>query len=180
MDKQVISQLDTAYATLLKEGVKVTVRSLRAEAGVSTAAVAEYLKQVRNNEQVNVPELPANQLEAALGPLWVAAYGLATEMLKTEHEAELESYRASELEAVEAMENANKDANLAEAETLRLTEEIAQLSLTIKDLRTHLTTVEAESRQEREKATQALERAARAEATAETLQKILNNESAVR
>lgn len=168
------AQLDTAYAHLSEQGVKITARALRTEAGVSTAAAVEYLKAIRSAAPADAPELPADKLTAALGPLWAAAYAVAVEQLRDAHRVELDAYRDSERQSLEAVDHANADANRAETRVKELTTELEHATQDTQDLQKRLAATEAELKTERERATQAADRAARAEATAETLQNILN------
>lgn len=119
-DQTVIDRLAATHARLMADGGKVTVRALKAAAGVSTDTAAAWL---RNAEPVpDVPPLP--DLRPAIQIVWAAAWGAAHAEARKYAEDEVLGARARESEALERAEAVGRSA--AAAEQSRGAAEVAQ------------------------------------------------------
>ena len=109
-DQTVTDRLAAAHARLMAAGGKVTVRALKAAAGVSTDTAAAWL---RNAEPVpDVPPLP--DLRQAIQIVWAAAWTAAHTEARRYAEDEVLGARARESEALERAETADQATAAAE------------------------------------------------------------------
>lgn len=170
------AQLASAFGELVKRGDVVTVRSLRTEAGVSTNDAAAWLRANRAAEAT--PDVPADELAGTVAALWAVAVSTARDELRTQsgnREAELVDAEARALADVDAERATNTElsAQLTQLridtarELERLTQELATQTAQLAEA---VRTAEAE----RATAREAEQRAARAEATAATLQRVVD------
>lgn len=176
-------QIAAAFAKLVKAGNPVTVRSLRETAGVSTSAAADWLRE--NRPVADAPEIPLDEMRVALSGFWALAISTARDEVVQVHTEQLEQIITSEAQALEllaAAETLNTDleAQVAKLQAdLQASEEHATSEKARADAElaaARMTASEALSRADRETAiARAAEaRASRAEATAETLQRIVD------
>nr|AFK88683.1 hypothetical protein [Acidipropionibacterium jensenii]BAB17918.1 unnamed protein product [Acidipropionibacterium acidipropionici]CAB88395.1 hypothetical protein [Acidipropionibacterium jensenii] len=107
------SRLAAAYARLSGAGRRVTVRSLKAEAGCSTDAAAGFLRDVSASVQTPAPP----DLSEPLGLVWAAAWRQASDAAREEFGARAEQAVDGQAEAV--AEAALADQHRAEAEAAR-------------------------------------------------------------
>lgn len=168
--------LAAGYAELVKRGAAVTVRSLREAAGVSTAASAEWLRA--NRPAQDTPPVPGDELAGAVGALWAVAVAAARDEVATDataREADLVTAEAAALEQLTQSEAARTELTEHLERTGADAERAAQHARDeITGLQQQLAQASADARQEREAARNAEARAARAEATAETLQRLVD------
>lgn len=174
--QEVGPQLAAAYAELMKRGAAVTVRSLRAEAGVATADAAAWLRV--NRAATDVPAVPSEELAGAVGALWAVAVAVARDEAVTERAAREAELLDAEVVALEIA--AQAEARIAElqAENEAAAEasarEIEQLRTSLSAVTAQLSEVEARAESEGRVARDAETRAVRAEATVETLQRLVD------
>lgn len=166
-DKQ--AKLATAYGELVKRGDTVTVRTLRTEAGVATADASAWLRANRATEAT--PPVPVDELAGTVAALWSVAVSTARDELRIEwgvRETQLVDAEARALEDV-AVERAAKD-DMQEQFTRLQADSAREISRLTNELAAAIQTAATE----RITAREAEQRASRAEATAETLQRVVD------
>lgn len=170
-------RLAAAHADLLSRGERVSVRSLREAAGVSTAAALEYLRAAK--AESSIPAAP--DLHDAIAVVWAAAWRDATAAARAGAAVEVENARTGEADALAALDEANARADemnqiLAEANSGRMHAETKQRHAEAEAarLRADVERLTREIEQVRRDSAIAASRADRAEATAEALTRVLD------
>jgi len=180
--KNTAAALADAFAALSVEGKAVTVRSLRERARVSTDAASEWLRT--NRPARDVPPVPTEVLARVFDPLWSAAVAAARDEQAEADAAERAALVAAEADALTDLAAATSRAETAEAQTVQLRRELA-------DLTTRQVTTEAARDEQTARAAAATKDAtdargaahaaellaAEAQATARTLREILDTVS---
>lgn len=169
-------QLAAAYAELVKRDEAVTVRALRAQAGTSTTEAADWLRAHRPADEV--PPVPVDDLTSALAVLWSAAVTAARDEHATERSDRENTLIGAEALALEEAATAlarviDLEAALETARTHTAQSE-AQLQSQLATVSDQLSKEAARADREATIARDAEARAVRAEATAETLQRIVD------
>lgn len=151
------SALADAFAALSVEGKPVTVRALRERARVSTDAASEWLRTNRPSRDVS--PVPTDVLARVFDPRWSAAVVAARDEQAEADAAERATLVQAEADALTDLAAAISRAEAAEAETARLSRELA-------DLTARLSTTEAARDEQAALAAAATKDAADARATA--------------
>ena len=129
-------KLAAAAATLLDRGEAVTVRALKATAGVGTDTAAKWLRT--NRPPAATLETPLEELTAPLTVLWAAATKLAREKTDEETSAHTRAVERSEAQALTDLDEANQ--------------KNADLTATVKALKQQLAAAQAEAAEAQEEA----------------------------
>ncbi len=176
-------QIAAAFAELTKKGSPITVRSLRESAGVSTAAAAAWLRE--NRPAMEAPEIPLDEMRGVLSAFWALAVNTARDEVAQEHTEQFGTLVAAEAKALELAAtvetaNAELEAKVAQlqaevqAADERAASEKARSDAELSGLQRAAAAAIARADRETETARAAEARASRAEATAETLQRIVD------
>lgn len=129
-------KLAAAAANLLSEDKALTVRSLKAEAGVATDTAAKWLK--KNRPPAVTLETPVEELTAPLTVLWAAAVKLAREETTEETSAHTQAVEQSEAQALTDLDEA--------------TQQVAHLTATVQELKQQLAAAQRDAREQTEAA----------------------------
>lgn len=172
--------LADAFAALSVEGKPVTVRALRERAQVSTDAAAAWLRA--NRPARAVTPAPADVLARVFDPLWTAAVTAARDEQAEANAADRAALVQAEADALGEVAEVRARAEAAEAETVQLRRELAELTSRLAAVETArdeyaatAAVAAAEAETARAGAHAADLRAAEATATARTLREILDS-----
>ncbi|MFT3715656.1 MAG: hypothetical protein QM774_06835 [Gordonia sp. (in: high G+C Gram-positive bacteria)] len=160
------SALAAAYARLVADGdVGVTVRALREEAGVSSAAAAAWLKAKRESDlAADVPD----GLMAYLKPLWERALATARDTVAQAHADELLALADERDSALESAKIAQGRAAEASGKAAQLGRELSAAEAALVDLRAFRDHWVSEAEGARRAAAEAIASRAEADKTAAT------------
>ena len=175
--------LAEAYARLVRNNRQVSVRTLREEAGVSTEAARQWLKTNRPDPAAPTP--PLEELRPAFDTLWAAAWSAARDECRSQHAAMLHAHEVSEADALEKsirltadLEDYKRHVTELQHELSRTNEELqrtrAAATAEYRELSARAQKAEHSEAAERERARNAEKGAASAEATANTLKRLLD------
>lgn len=176
-----------AFAALTIEGQAVTVRSLRARAGVGTDAARQWL--ATNRPQRDITPAPTEVLAPVLQPLWAAAVAAARDEQAEAHAAEHTALIEAEATALSAADAQKARADEAEGATTALRLEVDSLTDRLAAAETALQRALADAQADAlaakqaitiatEKAHTAEVAAAEAHAVARTLREVLDQQQA--
>lgn len=176
MKPETSQALADAYAELLREGKPVTVRALRDSAGVGTNAAAEWLRETKPDKAA--PPFPIDQLKNGLDGFWGLAIRAARDEVATEHNEALHAARDGETEALSQVEGAatriaELEAELVESQTAHSTA-IAELQAQLDAASMKIGELTDRAEKDATLVQDSINRAVRAETTAETLQKLVD------
>lgn len=163
------AKLAAAYTRLAGQGT-VTVRKLKTEAGTSTDAAAQFLRDVATT--ADVPPTP--DLSAALNIIWAQAWEQATTQAREEFTSRLDEALEAQAAAEADRDEAEQAMKTAQTQAEDQAKQLAAITQHAHQAETELKTCSEQLRETERLRTEDRERALRAEAGLDELRAVIH------